>query len=72
MAPPSEDHFRRLGRLLELEVRSTSFPAMRIFSGSGMEEMDINLKEMMPGLFGGKSKKRSMTVAEAGRKGGQS
>jgi len=53
------------GRLLELEVRQSSFPAMRIFSGAGMEEMDINLKEMMPGIFGGHGRKRKMTVAEA-------
>jgi ATP-dependent HslUV protease ATP-binding subunit HslU len=52
-------------RLLEMEVRQTSFPAMRIFSGAGMEEMDINLKEMMPGIFGGRGRKRKMTVAEA-------
>ena len=52
-------------RMLELEVRATSFPAMRIFSNAGMEEMDINLKEMMPGVFGGKSRKRRMSVAEA-------
>jgi ATP-dependent HslUV protease ATP-binding subunit HslU len=53
------------GRLLELEVRQSSFPAMRVFSSSGMEEMDINLKEMVPGLFGGKGRKRKMTVEEA-------
>ncbi len=52
-------------RPLELEISQTSFPAMRIFTGSGMEEMDINLKEMMPGLFGGRGRKRRMTVAEA-------
>jgi ATP-dependent HslUV protease ATP-binding subunit HslU len=53
------------GRLLEVEVRQSSFPAMRIFSSAGMEEMDINLKEMMPGLFGGHGRKRKMSVAEA-------
>ena len=53
------------GRLLEVEVRQSSFPAMRIFSNAGMEEMDINLKEMMPGLFGGHGRKRKMSVAEA-------
>ncbi len=53
------------GRLLEVEVRQSSFPAMRIFSSAGMEEMDINLKEMMPGIFGGRGRKRKMTVAEA-------
>ena len=52
-------------RVLELEVRSSSFPAMRIFSSAGMEEMDLNLKDMMPGLFGNRSRKRRMMVSEA-------
>jgi len=52
-------------RPLEVEVRQSSIPAMRIFSNSGMEEMDINLKEMIPGLFGTRGKKRRMTVSEA-------
>jgi len=52
-------------RVLELEVRSSSFPAMRIFSSAGMEEMDLNLKDMMPGLFGSRSRKRRMVVGEA-------
>jgi len=52
-------------RVLELEVRSSSFPAMRIFSSAGMEEMDLNLKDMMPGLFGSRSRKRRMIVGEA-------
>ncbi len=52
-------------RVLELEVRSSSFPAMRIFSSAGMEEMDLNLKDMMPGLFGNRSRKRRMKVSEA-------
>jgi ATP-dependent HslUV protease ATP-binding subunit HslU len=53
------------GKLLEVEVRQSSFPAMRLFTSAGMEEMDINLKEMMPGLFGNRGRKRRMTVAEA-------
>jgi len=53
-------------RTLEIEVRSGgSFPAMRIFSSAGMEEMDVNLKDMMPGLFGGRSRRRRMSVSEA-------
>jgi ATP-dependent HslUV protease ATP-binding subunit HslU len=52
-------------RVLELEVRASSFPAMRIFSSAGMEEMDLNLKDMMPGLFGNRSRKRRMMVSEA-------
>jgi len=52
-------------RPIELEVRASSFPAMRIFSSAGMEEMDLNLKDMMPGLFGTRSRKRRMMVSEA-------
>jgi ATP-dependent HslUV protease ATP-binding subunit HslU len=52
-------------RSIELEVRSSSFPAMRIFSNAGMEEMDLNLKDVMPGLFGNRGRKRRMMVAEA-------
>ena len=50
-----------------VEVESTTSPAagMRIFSGSGMEEMDMNLKDMLPGLFQGKPRLRKMTVGEA-------
>ena len=30
-----------------------------------MEEMDINLKDVLPGLFGGRTRKRKMRVGEA-------
>ena len=52
-------------RPIDLDVRASSFSAMRIFSSAGMEEMDINLKDMMPGLFGTKSRKRRMSLSEA-------
>ena len=42
-----------------------SFPSFEIVSGSSIEEVDINLKDMLPGLFQGKTKKRRMKVAEA-------
>ena len=50
-----------------VEIESTTSPAagLRIFTPSGMEEMDMNLKEMLPGLFQGQARLRSMTVAEA-------
>jgi ATP-dependent HslUV protease ATP-binding subunit HslU len=52
-------------RKVELEVTERSFPSFEIITGSGVEEMGINLKDMLPGFFGGKSKKRKMTVREA-------
>src|SRR5215212_3031182 len=52
-------------RIVEMEVRERSFPSFEIITNQGVEEMDVNLKDMMPGLFGGRTKSRKMTVAEA-------
>ena len=52
-------------RTVEIEVREKMFPTFEIISGSGMEEMDINVKDMLPGLFGGRTRKREMKVPEA-------
>ncbi len=52
-------------RIVELEVRDKSFPSFEIISNQGIEEMDINIKEMMPGVFGSRTKKRKMRVDEA-------
>ncbi|HZU22143.1 MAG TPA: ATP-dependent protease ATPase subunit HslU, partial [Terriglobales bacterium] len=52
-------------RQVELEVREKSFPAFEIISNQGVEEMDINVKDMLPNLFGQRTKKRKMKVSEA-------
>src|SRR4051794_16293799 len=39
-------------RLVELEVREKSFPAFEIISNQGVEEMDVNIKDMLPNIFG--------------------
>ncbi len=52
-------------RLVEVEVRERSTPAFEIVSNQGIEEMDINVKDMLSGFFGQAKKKRKMTVAEA-------
>ena len=52
-------------RLVELDVREKSFPSFEIIAGSSVEEVDINLKDMLPGLFQGKNKKRKLKVPEA-------
>ena len=68
----TRDRFReqlRAGRLdarsVELDVREKSFPSFEIIAGSSVEEVDINLKDMLPGLFQGKNKKRKLKVPEA-------
>jgi ATP-dependent HslUV protease ATP-binding subunit HslU len=53
------------GRVVELDVREKSFPSFEIIAGSSIEEVDVNLKDMMPGLFQGRTKKRRMKVPEA-------
>src|SRR5208282_1924342 len=52
-------------RMVELDVRERNFPAFEIISSAGIEEMDINIKDMLPGFFGAKTKKRNMRVSEA-------
>jgi ATP-dependent HslUV protease ATP-binding subunit HslU len=52
-------------RTVEIEVREKSFPAFQILSSQGVEEMDINVKDMLPGLFGGRTKRRRLSIPEA-------
>jgi ATP-dependent HslUV protease ATP-binding subunit HslU len=52
-------------RQVEVDVRERSFPSFEIISSQGIEEMDINIKDMLPGLFGQRTKKRRMRVGEA-------
>jgi ATP-dependent HslUV protease ATP-binding subunit HslU len=52
-------------RIVEIDVREKSFPSFEIIAGSSVEEVDINLRDMLPGLFQGKSKKRKVKVPEA-------
>jgi ATP-dependent HslUV protease ATP-binding subunit HslU len=52
-------------RMVELEVRERSTPAFEIISNQGVEEMDINIKDMLPNIFGQRMKKRKMKVSEA-------
>ena len=52
-------------RTVELDVRERSVPAFEIISSQGVEEMDINIKDMLPNIFGQRTKKRKMKVSEA-------
>ncbi len=49
-------------RTVELDVRDRNQPSFEVISNQGSEEMDINLKDMLPGLFGQRTKKRKMKV----------
>jgi ATP-dependent HslUV protease ATP-binding subunit HslU len=52
-------------RMVEIDVRERSFPSFEIISNQGVEEMDVNIKDMLPNIFGQRSKKRKMKVNEA-------
>jgi len=52
-------------RMVEIEVREKSFPSFEIISNQGVEEMDVNVKDMLPNIFGQRTKKRKMKVSEA-------
>src|SRR5262249_25503373 len=52
-------------RMVEVEVRERMMPSFEIISNQGVEEMDVNLKDMLSGVFGQQKKKRKMNVADA-------
>jgi len=52
-------------RQVEIETRERNFPSFEIISNQGVEEMDVNIKDMLPNIFGQRTKKRKMKVNEA-------
>jgi ATP-dependent HslUV protease ATP-binding subunit HslU len=68
---PTRDKFRdklRAGQLegreIEIDVEESASPSFEMFGPQGVEEVGVNLKEMLPGLFS-RRKRQKMTVAEA-------
>ncbi|MDE0105943.1 MAG: ATP-dependent protease ATPase subunit HslU [Bryobacterales bacterium] len=51
-------------RMVEIDVQGKRSP-IEVITNQGVEEMDINIRDMLPGLFGGQTRRRKMTVAEA-------
>jgi ATP-dependent HslUV protease ATP-binding subunit HslU len=52
-------------REIEVDVKEQQFPSFEIFTPQGVEEMGVNVKDMLPGLFGGRSKRKKMRIGEA-------
>src|SRR4051812_6163942 len=50
-------------KVVELDVKER-IPAFEL-TANGLEEMDINLRDVLPGLFGNRTKRRNMRVSEA-------
>jgi ATP-dependent HslUV protease ATP-binding subunit HslU len=61
--------FLRQGKLderyVELEVNDKPFPMIEIFSGAGLEELDINVKDLFGQIMPSKTKKKKVKVKEA-------
>jgi len=54
-------------RVVELETQQPANPMVEVFSGQGMEEMGIQLKDMLSNILPGRTKRRRVRVAEARR-----
>jgi ATP-dependent HslUV protease ATP-binding subunit HslU len=52
-------------KTIEIEVPERSLPLIEIFSGQGMEEMDMQLRDMFGNMLPKKTKKRKVKVGEA-------
>jgi ATP-dependent HslUV protease ATP-binding subunit HslU len=52
-------------RMVEIDVREKNAPSFEIISNQGVEDMDINLKDILPNIFGQRTKKRKMKVSDA-------
>ena len=76
--PAREQHERTRARLrtqleegrldereVEVDVRQKSLPSFEVISGSSIEEIDINIKDMLPTLFQGRGRRRRVKVPEA-------
>jgi ATP-dependent HslUV protease ATP-binding subunit HslU len=51
-------------RMVEVEVKQEGLPALRVL-GAGLDDMDQGVRESLAGLFGGRTRRRKVTVAEA-------
>jgi len=70
--PSTRDKLRRMlrsgkmdKRYVDLEVSNSNMPMVEIFSSSGMEEMEFNVKEIFGNMFPQKKKKRRVKIPEA-------
>jgi ATP-dependent HslUV protease ATP-binding subunit HslU len=51
-------------RMVEVDVKERG-PTLEVTTNTGIEEMDVNLKDVLPMMFGGRTRKRKMRVGEA-------
>ena len=68
---PTRERLRKMlregkldNRVVELELTQRQIPVVEIFSNTGMEDIDFNLKEMFSSLLPRKTKRRKVKVPE--------
>lgn len=52
-------------RVVDLEVSQRNVPVIEVFSAYGMEEMDINVKDVFSNLFPAQTKRRKVSIPDA-------
>ncbi|SNS27410.1 ATP-dependent HslUV protease ATP-binding subunit HslU [Granulicella rosea] len=52
-------------RMVEIDVRDRNQPAFEFVAAPGQDDADVSLKDIMPGLFAPRTRKRKMKVVEA-------
>ncbi|MEE3202054.1 MAG: AAA family ATPase, partial [Acidobacteriota bacterium] len=52
-------------RVVDVESTDSSMPSFEIIAGTSAEEIDVKMKDMLPGLFQGRNRKRRLRVPEA-------
>ncbi len=52
-------------QIVDVEATDSSMPSFEIIAGTSAEEIDVKMKDMLPGLFQGRNRKRRLRVPEA-------
>jgi len=52
-------------KVVEIEARDRSMPSFELIQGGSIEEIGVNIRDMMPGMFQGRTKRRKVSVPEA-------
>jgi ATP-dependent HslUV protease ATP-binding subunit HslU len=52
-------------KVVDIDTRERAMPSFELFSGSSVEQIGVNLRDMLPGMFQGGSRRRRVPVSEA-------
>jgi len=52
-------------RVVDVEAMDSSMPSFEIIAGTSAEDIDVKMKDMLPGLFQGRNRRRRLPVPEA-------